>query len=238
MRPLLNRASEWIATHPWIVVSTTIGVALGILISLPILQVEFPKGIDTLIGAAVGSFLAVGSAAWLSSAKERRNRSEARDLVIQTASPLRDAYRDALHTYHQFESENRGSGTAKIGKAVVVSKFSIVESKAGALKRRLPDIREVFFAIGPIGHLAYSDAERVTAEMTQNLSAWAESALDELDSGGSEHRLLAFLGQYMSLDQTLQMVTSGKRPTSGMANVPDFMRTDPRFKFPDATGGT
>ncbi|MCL6711678.1 hypothetical protein M8R20_32320 [Pseudomonas sp. R2.Fl] len=85
-----KRILDWLHNHPWTVVSFLIGTNIGVLLF------HFVSGRDTagawatLLGAVVGSMVAVFGAIWASQANLRRDLRALRQGVLTIVSPLRD----------------------------------------------------------------------------------------------------------------------------------------------------
>lgn len=224
---------RWVSSHPWALVFGALGLGIGVLIALPVFQTSLLDGAGDIIGAAIGSFLAVGVAAWISTAIQNKERAESAELLLETFAPLLKSFNDSLHAYYLVERGDFGSRLDQAKSGEVSSKFKITLNKLGALKRRQKSLKPVYFSLGPIGHLAYADMTRGLESSIQIISQWVSFADTDLYNGGQRRILMEFFSSYTFLAQSAELIRVRQRPKNSLSVIPAYFLSDGRFNFRD-----
>lgn len=223
--------SRWVAAHPWALVFGALGLGVGVLIALPVFQTSLIDGAGDIIGASIGSFLAVGVAAWISTATQNKERAESAELLLETFAPLLESFNEALHAYYLVERGDFGPRVTQGKSDEISSKFKITLNKLGALKRRQKSLKPVYFSLGPIGHLAYADMTRALDSSIQQISQWIGYADTDMYNGGKRAILMDFFSSYTFLAQSAELVRERKRAKNTLSVIPTYFLSDSRFNF-------
>jgi len=84
----MARTLDWIREHAWVGAVFCLGILFGLLICMPLVPWQLPESTANILGAALGSVVAVWGAAWMADRKDRRRGQLAHKAVSSLATPL------------------------------------------------------------------------------------------------------------------------------------------------------
>lgn len=144
-----RRLAEWL----WMLLPGGIGFLIGVLVMLR-QGIEMDSNTATLMGSALGAFIAVGLAAWISGTQERRRLEDAKS----TITLVFDQYIDA----HQRMSKAIKGLLESKGDVALAEVNGAVEALVGAdtvMRGRIPALERIFASLGSVGIVAHYDAK-------------------------------------------------------------------------------
>lgn len=149
---------------------TGVGVLLGVLFCMPLVPYEIPESSAALLGAALGSLVTVGAAAWLATHKERHARAEAVAFIRREMGLFQLEYAQALEAAaHAVDLDQNRLNEAHV-------RLMALWSRIGPTLEILEMLKPVFASVGPHGLVCHWG-------IVQALTA-AEGSLHALSANG------------------------------------------------------
>lgn len=144
-RTKLAGAFRWVAAHPQLLVAFAMGFGLGAMVSLEGFDAELTEGSGDILGAVVGTALAIGFGAWLSHSRERRERT----LAVGVLESVLRVLLLRLHDLHQLAPASSSPRSRDIWPFVEIAKQ--IDATAKEARNNIDALKDAIYVMGLTG---------------------------------------------------------------------------------------
>lgn len=187
----------------WTLAPWAVGVVCGVMLMLHSAPVRIGDGDATLLGAVLGSLIAVGLAAWIPTLQQRARKADVRSAIDAHFGSFGRLLDLVVSEIRQADDHLRFVSILEGG----------LRRELDIVRRRLPEViemlegsRPLFQELGPVQALAYHDARqgfRSAVELLDEMSSWQRPnlhvdprlvarAIEELASANSKVQYALF----------------------------------------------
>lgn len=164
----MKPVTQWLADHPWVLSAFAIGMTAGFLFFLPLVPWTIPDSAATMLGSALGAFIAVGLAAWYPMAQEKKRDMQIRLQMAHNGDNLSEKLRRFLAEVDEWMKIE--GGKPKYATPDLIGACDALKITYGVFRRRFEAMRPEYYKLGTPGVIYVSDVERAMDFIHQYMS--------------------------------------------------------------------